>query len=328
MDFVQRLPIPYWLTYLVLFILQGFFNHVVAWIDGWLPTGQFNALTLLFPLWLWGPLAIITHLDLVAMDSLSSFSPLLQVDEERLNKLKVEFTTIPSRSVILSGIFWLIIYLLTTFVTYQAFYVGYGLGRLVTVVIFVEGLISYTTGSIIYYHSLRQLRLVNRTVKMVDHFNLFQLDPVYAFSRLTAQIGVAWMFMLSLTLLVFPIQLTNLPVLMVWVLQVILAIAAFVLPLWFVHRRLVSEKRRRMAEINLRVESTSDRFHHALDKSEMVEAVQLNNVMNGLNIERNVVISLPTWPWRPGTLTGFLTAIVLPIILFIIQRIVVKWLGG
>jgi flagellar basal body-associated protein FliL len=125
-----------------------------------------------------------------------------------------------------------------------------------------------------------------------------------------------------------PPDKTKLPVLMVWVLQVILAIAAFVLPLWFVHRRLVSEKRRRMAEINLRVESTSDRFHHALDKSEMVEAVQLNNVMNGLNIERNVVISLPTWPWRPGTLTGFLTAIVLPIILFIIQRIVVKWLGG
>jgi len=60
-------------------------------------------------------------------------------------------------------------------------------------------------------------------------------------------------------------------------------------PLWFVHRRLVSEKLRLLAEIHRRVESTSNRLYLALDKNEMVEAVQFSNALNGLNIERNVL---------------------------------------
>jgi hypothetical protein len=327
MDFVQRLPIPFWLTYLVLFILEGSLNQVLSWISGWLPPFQLNPLILLFPLWLWGPLAIITHLDRVAMDALSSFSPLINIDEKALKKLKFEFSTMPAIPVILSGIFWLINYLILTYLTYQVFYVGYGLGKLLSVVIFVEGLISYSTGSVIYYHSLRQLYLVNRTV-LVHQFDLFHLDPVYAFSRLTAQIGIAWMLMLSLTLLVFPISLVSLPVLMVLVLQIFLAIAAFVLPLWFVHSRLVSEKRKLISEHNQRVKETLSNFHGMLEENRMAEADKHNFAINALVNERSLLTSIPTWPWRSGTFTGFLSALVLPIILFIIQLVIKKFTGG
>lgn len=328
MDFVQRLPMPYWLTYLMLFIVQCMVLHVLAWMDGWIPAYTFEPILLLFPFWLWGPLALMTYLDQVSLEALSSFRPLLDVDEERLKRMKYEFTNLPSQGVLLSAVFWIIVYLLLTYLTYDAFYVAYGLGTFFAVVIFVEGLISYSIGSAIYYHSFRQLKLVNLTVKMVKQFNLFRLDPIYAFSRVTSQIGVSWMIMLTVTLLTFPIQSAHGPVLGVLILQVVLALAAFALPLWFVHRRLVSEKLRLLAEIHRRVESTSDRLHRALEMSEMVEAVQFSNALNGLNIERNVLISLPTWPWRPGTLTGFLSAIVLPIILFIIQFFIRNWLGG
>jgi hypothetical protein len=328
MDFVQQLPIPFWLTYLVLFLLEGFLNQAIAWITGWLPRFQVNPLIFLFPLWLWGPLAIITHLDRVAMDALSSFSPLIDIDEKALKKLKFEFTTMPAIPVILSGIFWLIIYLIVTYLAYQVFYVGYGLGKLLSGVVFVEGLISYSTGSVIYYHSLRQLYLVNRTVKMVNQFDLFHLDPVYAFSRLTAQIGVAWMIMLSLTLLVFPIELASLPVLMVLVLQIFLAIAAFVLPLWFVHSRLVSGKRKLISEHNQRVKETLSNFHDMLEENRMAEADKHNFAINALVNERSLLTSIPTWPWRAGTLTGFLSAIGLPILLFILQLVIKKYLGG
>ena len=231
MNFVERLPGPYWLTYLVLFILQSLLVHIIAWIDGWQPAFTFNPIALLFPFWLWAPLAMMTYLDQVSLEALSSFSPLLDVDEETLNRLKVEFTVMPARSVILSGVFWVIIYIIFTVVAFQAFYIEYGLGTFLSIVIFIEGLVSYAVGSAIYYHSLRQLRLVNYTVKMARQFNLFQLDPVYAFSRVTSLIGIAWMIMLSLTLLTFPIELVDAPVLALLVLQVALAVAAFVLPL-------------------------------------------------------------------------------------------------
>ena len=193
--------------------------------------------------------------------------------------------------------------------------------------VIVEGLISFAIGSAIFYHSFRQLRLVDRTVKRIRQFDLFRLTPVYSFSWVTSQIGIAWMVMLSLTLLVFPIKLATLPVLAILALQVLLALAAFVLPLLFVNRRLVHEKRRLLAEHNLRVEANLERLHRGLDEKKMDEMAQLNNAMQGLNVERNILAGIPTWPWRTNTLTSFLSALGLPIIVFLLQLLIRKLLG-
>jgi hypothetical protein len=328
MDLVRRLPIPYWLTYLGLLVVQSLIVHILAWLSGWLPAYRPSPILFLFPVWLWGPLAMMTHLKSVSREALTGFAPLLEVEEETLKRLEYEFTVMPAASVVLSGVFWAIVYFLLTYWAYDAFYVGYGLGTWFSVVIFVEGLISYSVGSAIYYYSLRQLRLVNLTVKMVKQFNLFRLDPVYAFSRVTSQIGVTWMIMLSLTLLLFPIQLATIPVLAVLVVQLALAVAAFVLPLWFVNRRLVAEKRRLLAELDRRVESTLARLHRHLDQDEIGALDPINSAMTGLRAEREVLTGIPTWPWRSGTLAGFLSAIVLPLALYLVQLVVEKWLGG
>jgi hypothetical protein len=60
------------------------------------------------------------------------------------------------------------------------------------------GLVAYFIGGTICCLSLRQLKFVNRTVRMVEQLNLFRLDPVYAFSRLMSRTGVGWMVMLFL----------------------------------------------------------------------------------------------------------------------------------
>lgn len=326
MRFVDRLPGPYWLTFLVLFILQSIIIHVLAWIDGWLSVYVFSPILLLYPLWLWGPLAIMTYLNSISVEALSSFSPLLDVEEERVGRMKDEFTTMPARSVILSGVIWSIVYVILEYWNFDAI-AAYGMGTFFMLILFLVGLISFSTGSAIYYHSLRQLRLVNRTVRMVKQVNLFDLDPVYAFSRVTSRTGMSWMIMLSLTLLTFPMQLANVPVLAMLVLQVLLALAAFVLPLRFVNYRLVSEKRRRLAEVNQRIERTSKRLHGCLDKNEMGEVGQLSSAMTGLKAERDIVTSIPTWPWHEGTLTRFLSVVMLPILLVLVKIIIENWLG-
>jgi len=328
MRFIQRLPIPYWLTYFLLFTLESAINHVLAWMDGWLPAFTFNAIMFIFPLWQWGTLAIITYLNMTSEAALSSFRPLLDVNDETLKKLKCEFTTMPTRGVIFNGMIWIVVYVLLTYLTYDAFYIQYGLGNFFQVFVFLEGLISYSTGSAIYYHSLRQLRLVNRTVKMVKRFNLFHLDPVYAFSRLTSRTGISWMIMLGLTLLMFPLELAKGLTLAVLSFQVVLAVAAFVLPLRFVNYHLVSEKRRLLAEHHQRIESTLEHLHRSLDKNETDAAEQLGNTLVGLHTEREILMGISTWPWRTGTLTGLLTAIVLPIALLLIQLAIEKWIGG
>ena len=327
MNLVERLPFPYWLSYLVLFFLQSLLTHVLAWILGWQPAFMFNPILFVFPIWLWGPLAFMTHLNRVALEAVADFSPLLEADEQRLERLKVEFTVLPARNVILSGVIWSIVYLGLTLPAFEAYSATFGFGPALSLVVTIEGLISFAIGSAIFYQSFRQLWLVNLTVKMVRQFNLFQLNPVYSFSWVTSQIGIAWIIMLSLTLLLFPIKDANPGLLAILALQVVLAVAAFVLPLWLLNRRLVFARRQLLAEHNQRLEATLERLHRSIDEKAMDEAGRLNSAVNALNIERNILTGIPTWPWRIGTLTSFLSTLGLPIFIFLLQLLIKKVLG-
>ena len=82
-----------------------------------------------------------------------------------------------------------------------------------------------------------------------------------------------------------------------------------------------------MAEHGQRIKLTLDRLHNCVDENKLDDVVQLNSVMNSLNTEGNLLEKLRTWPWSTETLTGFLSAIVLPIILFLIQIAIQKWLN-
>ena len=328
MAFVERQPIPYWLTYFVAFLVQSAIMHILAWTTGWLPSYTLSSILFLFPIWQWVPLVIMTYSNSVSRQALASFSPLLDLEEKELVRLKYKFSTMPARGVILGSVTWGIVYIILVYGTINPVMEYFGFGPFLATVTILEGLFAYLTGSAIYYHSFRQLGLINRTVKMVRRFNLFQLDPVYAFSRVTSFIGVSWMIMLTLTLLTFPIQFISGLVLVILGLQVVLGVAAFVLPLWFVHIRLRSEKLKLLSELNRQFESTITKLHGCLEKNDMGPVPHLKDALQGLSAERDVMNQIRTWPWSNSTLTGFLSATLLPIVLFIIQLVIQKLIGG
>ena len=324
---IERLPMPYWLVYLVLFVVEVAIVHAVAWVDGWVPPFQFEPFAALFPIWLWGPLAIMTYLDAVALDALKAFRPLLQVEDEVLRQLEYAFVTMPSRPVIISGLVWSAIYVVISYPVVPIWSKVYAVGPFATGFGIAVGLFTFFTGSTIYYHTIRQLRFVGQLVAKVPRFNLFRLDPVYAFSVLTAQTGVAYLFLVSITSLTFPFRLNPFPVIMFSILQIALALAAFALPLWSVHRRLLSEKRSLLADLNRQVEAAIRRLHHYLDEDDFSTVGGAKDALAGLAAERDVLAKIPTWPWRAGTLTGILSAVALPIVTFLIQFVLQRWLA-
>jgi hypothetical protein len=162
---------------------------------------------------------------------------------------------------------------------------------------------------------------------MVKAFDLFRLDAVYAFSQLTSRTGIAWVLLLSATLLLYPVRLAPGPILSLLTVQVGFAIAAFALPLWIVHQRLVAEKRQLQAEHSLRVQTTLERLHRRVDDDKLADVEQLNISLAGLKAEGEILAKIPTWPWRPGLLTGFLSIVVLPIVLVLIQLALGNWMA-
>jgi cell division protein FtsB len=325
--FVQRQPLPYWLTYLLLFLLESALLHVLSWVDGWLPAYRLGLILFLFPFWLWGSLAIVTYLDSLSLRAISEFEPLLRISTETKRQLKYEFTTMPARSVLLSATAWSVVFVLSWFLGYNSAVAVYGWGPLTTWLNFAAGFVSFSVGSVIYYHSIRQLRLVSRTVQMVSQFDLFRLDPAYAFSFLTSRTGISWVALLTLSLLMFPLEVGGITELSYLVLQIALASGAFLLPLRFVNRRLVLEKRGQLAELDQRTKATLARMHQLIDENDLREVPRLNDVLKALTTEREILAKIPTWPWRPGLFAGFLSVIVIPIVLFLLQFGLSEWLG-
>ena len=282
---------------------------------------------LLFPLWLWGPLAIMTYLDEVALHALRDFQPLLGKHEEEIPRLQYELTTLPARSVWISALVWTGVFALLMYVGFPIVVREYSYGPLAIAAVWVFGLLTFLSGSIVYYHTIRQLRLVSRTIALVERVNLFHLDPVYAFARLTAKTGVCWLLLAGVTLAIFPFGLINVTVLALYLTQVLFALGAFILPLWNVHQRLVAEKRRLLAGVNRRLEVAIHRLHDALDGDDLARVKEIDTALGGLGSERKVLSSIPTWPWSTATLSGFVSALVLPVALFLIQLALKNLLG-
>ena len=100
------------------------------------------------------------------------------------------------------------------------------------------------------------------------------------------------------------------------------AVACFVLPLRGMHRRLAAEKDRALAQVASRLEAVFIRLHERVDQGILADMEKLNIQITSLSAEREVLARVSTWPWEPATLTGFLTTLVLPALLWGIQRVV------
>lgn len=112
-----------------------------------------------------------------------------------------------------------------------------------------------------------------------------------------------------------------------------LALVAFVLPLRGLHDRLVDEKSRFLGATALRLRTTIAALHELVD-SEAVNRTDetasriaqtridaLSKAQTALIQERDMISRLSTWPWDPSTLRAVVSGIALPIVLFLITRV-------
>lgn len=326
--FVQSLPVHYGITYSLLFIVLSAAMHIAAWLDGWLPAPQLSMMNFLFPLWLSFPLAFITYLDSSAVEALNKFSQILNISSETKAQTAYEFSTMPPRSVIVNSVVWSGIFCIYWVWAFGEMMAIYQFGPVGIVVLFVGGVLSFFVGGVMYYHTFRQLNQIRHIVGMVDRFDLFRLEPVYAFSILTFRTGICWVFLSSLSLLFGPPSVMPVQTLLTLAVQVVLALAAFFLPLRVVHRRLFREKEKLIAELDQRIKETLTHLHDCVDQKRFAETEKYTVALTGLATEGEILAKIPTLPWRPGLLTSFLSLIVLPIFLFLVQLAIQMWIDS
>jgi hypothetical protein len=317
---IERIPGPSWLFYVVLLLGFAFLNNAVRWVDGSLEAGAFVLIRTFDAGYLVFPLAIYHHLSRVAKRSFTTFQPVLEAsDQERLN-LAHQISNLPRRA----GWLALILGIALSVSQLQAEPEAFGLDDTLTLLpalyLNVVTPLAFACMAAWLIQTVRQLRLVNRLHERASEINLFQLQPVHAFSSLTARTGIILILFIVFSGLVESSNITqgNL----VGLVGVgVLAVFAFALPLLGMRNRLTDEKARLIGEVNARIQVTIERIHAQVD-SDMHESVgDLKTAMSALVEERKLIEAISTWPWETNTLRGFVTTLLLPIFLWLITSL-------
>ena len=321
---LDRLPIPAWLFFVLLIPIVGIAQHLVAWRKGALPPGQFNFDLGTAGFWL-GIFLIGIYVLKGSPKALDEYRPLLNVTEEEYARLEYGFVTIPNGPgtlLFLIGVAGGAVSGFSDMAVAPAIDYVFPLLRIGIWMIASGG--TFLFG----YQVIRQLRQIGAFYAMPEQIDLFNLRPLYGFSRYSATLGI--MFFASTALSTLDPTAYESQVVFLFSFAVIpLIFLMFYLPLSGVHRRLVSEKERLLQEANSRIASILDRIHSAAFEQQDYEGVAgMRAVYSTLKEEKETVQGLRTWPWRPGTLTGLLSALFLPIILTLVREILSMFLGS
>ncbi len=323
---IERLPGPAWLAYLVLAsvgILTSAGESLSRQVSGndLANAAYYGAL----------PGAIfflIHHLDGTTTDAIRGLRPLLAMGDDEVKDLGYRMTVIPARPALIAAVISMVLGPLG----YLSDPVGSGIVGLEPWALGLryvwETLIS-ASFLLLVYHTYRQLRLIDQLHHQIAAVDVFDQAPLYRFSRVTSQTAVGLILLLVPGILLVPADAgaSTIVLSFAWYgAAVVVAIAAFVLPLRGMHDLVMAEKRRLGAETGRRITVTLAQIHDAVDAGDGATIGVRNGALSALIAQRDLIARVPTWPWSTGALTGFVSAMLLPIAVFLIQRVLSQYL--
>jgi hypothetical protein len=204
-----------------------------------------------------------------------------------------------------------------------------GVDRTIVFIAYIgPGVLGYICVLLGFAHSAHQLRLVARIHREATALDPFDRTSLYAFSSLTVRTGIAYVVGGYYTL-VFNGAFQSGNVVGIAVLAGVFAIgtACFVLPLWGMHERLSHEKGTLMRGVERRASRLGEELYRRIDAGEFDTTKAVSDSIVGVTDLRKRVADIPTWPWRPQVLSGFLSALVLPVVIFLITKALASQLG-
>jgi hypothetical protein len=178
------------------------------------------------------------------------------------------------------------------------------------------------------YHTIHQLRVINRIYEGHTRIHLSAMSPLYAFSTVTALTAATLVIATYGWTALNPENLTQPASIVVIALITLLALGAFAWPLLGTRRILAKEKAQRLDQVSLRLEAVFSEMHERIDSREIEELEALTKVVSVLETERDTLKAISTWPWQPETLRFLATALLLPLLLWIIQFILQQVLAS
>jgi hypothetical protein len=168
------------------------------------------------------------------------------------------------------------------------------------------------------YHTIHQLRLINHIYTQHTRVNVFRTRLLYAFSGTTAVTAVS-LTIPSYTWLAINQSLRDPTALGITVPVTALALVAFIWPQLGARRLLAQEKWLMLDDLSLRFEALIVELRQRVDSRNLEGIDDLKKLIAALEIEEEALNNVSTWPWQPETVRYLMTALLLPLVLWLAQ---------
>jgi len=332
---IERLPGPTWAAY---FLLTGLALAYVALEAALSSRGLFGQDPAYFAYAIFQTLPLATYhlLSRGAISAWATFRPATDLDDDAASRWQAELSTTPARPAALLYVFGAALYLVMLAALQDGFDLVGHQPAFIVLRVLSEALWIAPLLWMVVYLLFRQARIVSHLHRTVTKIDLLQPAPLQAMATLTARSAIA---LLLLQLFVF-VPLPNvsdsarLTMILLVMPFTLVPVAAFFLPLRGMRALLEKERARRQATVAARIDSTVDELHRVVDAEtdparphdpDAVRLAQLridglNKALASLLQERDFIGRLSTWPWNTATLRAVLSAIALPIVLFLLTR--------
>jgi hypothetical protein len=323
-NWFEKLPGPLWLYWLVIGLILIAIQTLIQWSDGTYPIGTFSAYHILACLAF--PITVGSgyYLNKVATRALDELKPVIAANPDIMDHLHYLLTVQPAQPswiATFAGLGIALIYIAVVGVPTAVQIVGVSTSQpsLVfnTILICINCAI---IGAAIFFEIYR-VRMVSFIYTTYTHVNTFELGPLYGLSRLSAYSGLMSLFIAYALYATAPASFYTVLGIGILILQVGAGVFCLIWPLTGIHELLVNEKARHLRVNAQHLEATFDELHRRLESDDIAGMVELNNAVTTLELERNLIRKVSTWPWSPETLRGIIVAVALPLAVGIGQRI-------
>ena len=325
---VERLPLPPPVVYLLGYLVVVTAHHVILWTGGGLPMGEFSQgilFTIVF--WMFLQMAAFHYFQNQAETSLLFFRPALDMSEKEFEKLRFSFVNFSARPALVGGLLSLAIAFAMFFGPYEIASPMFKATPLATALTFLVLLGSpFAFG--FFYFVFRSLVGINRLYRKVKHINLFNLGPLYVLSRFTSRVGMLFILYLvvnSFTTGAWGSQETGDAIAGFYlVFNGLIAVLAFVLPLWGIHVRMAAVKEAASTENNQMIQEHFSAIQKNV-KQGRIDKVTALRAGNAALLEYRAELSkISTWPWDIATLRTFVTALAVPMTVWVVQQVLTR----
>ncbi|HEU4742479.1 MAG TPA: hypothetical protein VFS50_12875 [Meiothermus sp.] len=319
---VERLPLPYWVYYLGLAIAIVGVQNWIKWYDGTLPPGSFFLPLILFSCAGVYALALMHSLIRRVPETLERLRPALKGDEAAYLKLLYRLANAPALPVLLATLAGLALGAVLQSWLLRPVLPIFKLSVTPTSTVF-DGTLFILTWGVLgagLYSLLHFLRGISQIYLEHTEVNLFQPQPLYSLSGLAsrAALGVA---LYNLPWITLTPGASNVPAIVVLTLIFqFMAAAVFFVPLLGVHQLLLEDKYRRQQIVGKKLQYVLEQIHQKMDSGDASGIDPLQKLLSLLQTEQSTLEKAPTWPWNPETMRLVITAIGVPMLVWLIQR--------